>query len=778
MKKILLPALLLLLSIAAQAQIVNIPDPNFKNALVNSLCVVDIIWGNPASDVDTNNDGEIQVSEAAAVEWLVISNQNITSLTGIESFTNMFRLDCSNNQLTTLSITQNPILADLNCSHNQLTSLTFDLDTSNLFYDPVLNCSYNMLTSIVIPTGFYYSISLNYNQFSQLSQINMAGAYIESLGLSGNPFSTIDTSQLNGFVSGVGIVNCPITTAIVRTESAYISGNPQLASLLLGSGGQYTVQNNPVLQYIDIKDGQYGFIDGDFPDPQFNVSNNPMLEFICLDDMGAWYYEGEYFFQWEIENLYGIPAGVNRTYYCDFTPGGGYNTINGTVHFDCGGSNALLSNEDVKINLDKDNNGSVDGMTNPNNSGNFWFYASGGGTIKPVFEHNYFTVSPANFVYSFSDTGETQDVDFCVSPNGVHPDLEVAIVPILPARPGFDAIYKIVYTNKGTQTQSGSVTLAFEDDMTDFVSATMPVDSQSTGSLSWNFSGLSPFESREITFTLNVNSPLETPAVNIDDVLDFTASLATAETDETPSDNTTTLAQAVVGSFDPNDKAVSRFSIAPTALDQYLYYTVRFQNMGTYYAENIVIRDMLSNKLDLSTFEVVATSHPCRSVLTRGNNNFEGDKLEFFFEGIELPAAQDNEPGSHGLVTYKVKPKNTLVLNDLITNKAEIYFDYNSAIVTNTVTTTVTALGIGETDVENLSLYPNPVKNNLTISMHNNASVSRISIYNTLGQLVKTVQPDFNNYSMILDISALNTGTYFVQFVTNNGTTTKKLIKL
>ncbi|MBK8442578.1 MAG: hypothetical protein IPL35_03800 [Sphingobacteriales bacterium] len=59
----------------ATAQIVNIPDPNFKNALLNHSPII-----------DTNNDGEIQVAEAEAVDSLYLFNKNITDLTGIKAF--------------------------------------------------------------------------------------------------------------------------------------------------------------------------------------------------------------------------------------------------------------------------------------------------------------------------------------------------------------------------------------------------------------------------------------------------------------------------------------------------------------------------------------------------------------------------------------------------------------------------------------------------------------------------------------------------------------------
>lgn len=68
------------------AQIVNVPDANFKNYLLNGF--------SSQQSVDTNNDGEIQVSEALAVNSLEINEHptltgDITSLVGIEAFTNL-----------------------------------------------------------------------------------------------------------------------------------------------------------------------------------------------------------------------------------------------------------------------------------------------------------------------------------------------------------------------------------------------------------------------------------------------------------------------------------------------------------------------------------------------------------------------------------------------------------------------------------------------------------------------------------------------------------------
>src|SRR5687767_5185814 len=96
----------------AQAQVVFIPDANFKAALV----------GNP--NINTNGDSEIQTSEAAAYKGtLSVGGLNISDLTGVQAFINIPRLYCNNNNLTSIDVSKNVTLTALRCNHNQLTSL-------------------------------------------------------------------------------------------------------------------------------------------------------------------------------------------------------------------------------------------------------------------------------------------------------------------------------------------------------------------------------------------------------------------------------------------------------------------------------------------------------------------------------------------------------------------------------------------------------------------------------------------------------------------------------
>ncbi len=114
--------------IPANAQNVNIPDANFKAALL------------AISDLNTDTDKlNISIAEASAFKGdLEINSNEIKALTGIEAFVNIKKLHCASNQLTHLDISKNTELTFLYCSHNLLTSLDI---SKNVLLEPV-GCNY------------------------------------------------------------------------------------------------------------------------------------------------------------------------------------------------------------------------------------------------------------------------------------------------------------------------------------------------------------------------------------------------------------------------------------------------------------------------------------------------------------------------------------------------------------------------------------------------------------------------------------------------------------
>ena len=132
MKKIYLQLLFLLLSKSINAQIINIPDINFKNKLLSATAnvgpayfIAADVYGNNIA-VDINNNGEIELSEALRVYKLTVQNCNITNLSGIEYFTNINYLNCADNLLISLDVSSLTNLNYFRCDRNNLTFLNIN----------------------------------------------------------------------------------------------------------------------------------------------------------------------------------------------------------------------------------------------------------------------------------------------------------------------------------------------------------------------------------------------------------------------------------------------------------------------------------------------------------------------------------------------------------------------------------------------------------------------------------------------------------------------------
>ena len=141
--------------------------------------------------------------------------------------------------------------------------------------------------------------------------------------------------------------------------------------------------------------------------------------------------------------------------------------------------------------------------------------------------------------------------------------------------------------------------------------------------------------------------------------------------------------QPIRDSYDPNDKQVvptgtTAQHYTPTGVP--LRYQVRFQNTGTDDAYRVVVTDTLAAGLDPRTLRVGAASHPYRLAVTGHGRPV----LAFTFDNINLPPAASNATGSNGFVQFSVQPLATLPAQAAIENNADIFFDYNPPVRTNT----------------------------------------------------------------------------------------------
>jgi hypothetical protein len=738
------------------AQIIDIPDANFKAKLLATNYGSNDAMGlinNPVK-IDSNNDGEIEVSEVLQVYFLNVSISNISNLKGIEYFSNLKYLYVSNNYLTDLDLTKLTNLTQLYCNNNSLTSLNVD-GLNNLV---ILYCHENKLTNLNL-INLKGLVQL-YCDSNKLVNLNTSGSdNIATLYCKNNLLQYLDISNKNKLLEfGCSNNNLEqINFTGCGALSSILCDNNNLVNLDLSDCSQIYLQaNNNNLEILNLKN--------DLGVNDLFLSNNPNLKYICVEEDNIDKVQYILDFQ-KIKN-----CSINS--YCSFAPGNTYFTIKGNCKLDSN-NNGCDTNDSNYLNLNlKITDGINNGDFISNTAGNYNIPVSAGNqTITPIIENsNYFAISPQSLTVNFPTDQSPFTQNFCITPKGNYQDTEVTVLATLPARPGFDTTYKIIYKNKATKTVSGSVTLDFNDAVLDFVSSSPLISSSNINKLVWDYTDLKPLETREIDFTLNVNSPMETPAVNINDRLSFNAVITPVNGDERPVDNSFALRQTVVGSFDPNDKTCLEGDVVtPELIGEYVHYLIRFENTGTYPAENVVVKDMIDlSKFDISTLVLTSASH---SYITKIS---DGNKVEFIFEKINLSFDDAN---NDGYIAFKIKTLPTLAVGDSFTNEANIYFDYNFPILTNKATSTFKTT-LGDKDFEfskYFSIYPNPVNDVLNLSKRTSIEVESISVYDILGQLVIAV-PDAENVSA-LNISTLRTGNYLLKIKSDKGTSSTKFIK-
>lgn len=739
---------------------------------IPSLSSINTTGANAIRSFSANfcNLSSIDVSAMTFLEELEIStnkNDNIPGSTGLTSLnlqglTHLKKLDCSGNSIPSLNLSDVPQLNNLDCSANQISAL----NVQPLNQLIVLGCSYNQISLLDVSSlSLLQGLLCSYNQLSSLNL--SANTHLNQLDCSHNAITTLDFAA-NPEIKAIACDYNPLANLDLTGPSRFRSlscTNTLLSTIDVSSfdvvnayveGGSIILTDNPNLEYINAK---YGLIDYNVYALDFRNCQN--LRYICAIDENIPGIQTRLFMQ-DVQNV-----SVNS--YCTFTPGGAYNTIAGMSTYDLNGNGCEPTDfllPKIKVNI---NDGTQTGATFTNSTGNYSFFTQAGNyTLTPNLENPYFTVTPASTVVNFPSVDQTtQTQNFCISPLGVHYDVEITLLSVIPARPGFDATYQIVYKNTGNQIQSGTIDLAFDDAVLDFLNASPTNSSQTTNHLTWDYSNLYPFENRVIDIKFSVNAPTETPPVNIGDILNYTATLS-LNGEGVPPPTQAQLVQTVVGSYDPNDKTCLEGSnITPEMVGDYLHYLIRFQNTGTAPAEFVVVKDMLDTQVfDVASLQLISSSHPMTTRIT-------GNKAEFIFENINLPGESVDEPASHGFVAFKIKTKNNLVLGNAVKNNAEIYFDYNFPVITNQTTTTVSLLATQGFDTAQVSIAPNPTQNILNISA--NCNLQKIELLDIQGRLLENYP--INKRETSIHLSDKVNGMYLVKVTTDKGTSTQKIIK-
>ncbi len=201
----------------------NFPDKVFRESYVSTY--------------DTNKDDVLSDAEIAAVKEINCGNKGIESLKGIEYFTALEELDCSENELSEIDLSKNVALKVLDCGDNELTSLDVSKNAA--------------LEDLACPRNQIASLDLSFN--AELLDLYTDGNLLGSLDLSHN-------LKLEWLACGNNQLKELDVTALTKLEGLFCDDN-ELTSL--------DVTKNEALELLGCDGNQLTSLD---------VSKNTALE--------------------------------------------------------------------------------------------------------------------------------------------------------------------------------------------------------------------------------------------------------------------------------------------------------------------------------------------------------------------------------------------------------------------------------------------------------------------------------------------------------------------
>lgn len=218
----------------------------------------DIFRAYVQEEVDDDGDWMLSEDELDDIMAIRCPDMGITSLKGIEYFTELLSVNCSGNKLTELDVSNSPNLDFLYCDNNMLDSL----DISNCFELVYLHCYNNCLES------------LDVSNRPELERVWCTDNNLVSLNVSNNPsLQSINCTSNN--LASLDVSSVPNLRALLcdynNLMSLDVSNNPELFNLDCDNNNLETldISNNPNLKLLECQSNQLEELD---------ISNCVLLE--------------------------------------------------------------------------------------------------------------------------------------------------------------------------------------------------------------------------------------------------------------------------------------------------------------------------------------------------------------------------------------------------------------------------------------------------------------------------------------------------------------------
>ncbi len=784
MKRFLLAFFIVLGSLGLKAQWVSIPDTVLGTWLDTSGYSACMQGNNTVGwEMDTT------CNEIVSATYVYIRAVGLNDLTGIQYFDNATYLYFRSNHIAYLPALP-PILIDLDVIDNDLTVLpTLPSTLQNLI------CRANNLTSLpVLPPGLIHldCVANSLNQLpalpATLISIDCTNNHIPSipslpagllvLACGGNPLGVLPV--LNANLQSLdcrgnqltGLPELPASLAHLDCSLNYITALPELPSGLVA----LNCYTNQLSLLPELPDSLFQLYCYGNPHlrclPQLKRIVNLRFDaayITCLPGYGN--------VTNSIPSLASVPlCGIFNNSGCR-----SFSNVNGKVIYDADIDCLLDSTEsgfgNVKLNLYE--NGVLQQQAYTGGDGYYSFETANG---------NY-AIQADNFTYPFVITCPSGGFDTAVisATDSISYNNNFAVKCLTQ---GFDvgvasavrdsglfrpANYALVQILAGDLSNrygahcaagvAGQVQVSFSGPIgyQGYAAGALTPDVVSGNTITWN---ISDFGTVNYSTAFHLRFKTDTTA-QAHQAVSFAVSVSPTSGDVDTSNNNMIIVTEIIVPYDPNIKEVSPIADIDTA-QEWLNYTIHFQNTGTAEAQHVYVDDTLDTDLDASSFQLLGYSH---QPLVQIKQN----TVRFNFPNINLPDSNTNEPLSHGYVQYKIKLKENLPIGTTINNTAFIYFDFNAPVVTNTTTNTiVTATGVSEIrgQKSEIRLYPNPTNTILNIQTEKFNPVL-VSVFDINGKKILE-----QKYTPQIDVSLLTSGIYFIELKSNDAIARKKFVKM
>jgi uncharacterized repeat protein (TIGR01451 family) len=762
-KKSLLVFCATIAAFSAQAQWVSIPDTNFGKWLNTNgynMC----LQGNSISGWQMDTTCNELVSDTT----LDCSNIAISNIDGIQYFDSLKKLRCNLNNLSSLPVLP-ATLVHLNCSNNKLESLPA-LPSSLTYLDcsineltllpnlPVslihLDCFSNYLTTLALPNFLTY-LRCSDNQLASLPPL---------------PNSLTHLYCFTNHLTSLPVL--PNSLTLLWCDGNQLESLPALPNVLT----ELRCGNNKLTSLPSLPDSL----------TELRCSHNPLLS--CLPKLGivkSLVFSGTKIIclpNYPQQNAYSQPL-LDTIPLCNpFNPNSCdvFHNISGNVFFDSIQNcvkDVSEMNGNVKVMLYK--KGELEQQSSTFTLGSYTF-----DTDLDTFEVRidtaglpYTIACPSYFshtsVLTPQDSFDT-DNDFGLR---CKPGFDLGVFSAVRVRgvlfPAQIATFRIkagdigkLYGLNCISGIGGQMVVTYSGPAT-YSSSAVLTPTVTGNTLTYNIVDFSALNINNNGFELGFRTDT---FAQIGALFCLTITvIPDVAGDINITNNTLRVCSRIVNSMDPNMKEVSPVNtIAPD--EDWLTYTIHFQNMGNAPAIHIYVMDTLDNNVDESSIQILGSSH-------RMLTEIKGNIARFNFPNINLIDSATNEPESKGWLQYKIKKNSNLALGTQIKNTASIYFDFNAPVVTNTVTNTVeqpNAVKESREQMSDISVFPNPTNDVVYISYASNTS-AEVTLFNMNGAVCLQQQLTATHQS--ISLSGLPSGVYFVSVAAGGNVVRKKVVK-